>query len=824
MAFLEKNRERIEKKYQELAVRFPHIFDEVNKKMEQCDGDTALACKYLYITMPYSDMGNYPFEYFLDFAAHGVKLWNTKEQVRGLSEELFLNYVLYHRVNEEEVAPCRSYFYEKINARIEGMNFKEAALEVNYWCAEEATYHTTDARTLPAITVYRRGNGRCGEESVLAVSALRSVGIPSRQVYAPRWSHCDDNHAWVEIWCDGEWYFLGACEPEEILNKGWFTNASSRAMMVHSRGFDGAIEGNDIISQDGTVTAFNELKRYALTKEITVIVQDEEGRPVENASVQFEVMNYSEYFPVASVLTDKNGTVKLTTGLGSLHLAVSMEKDGFTYSEAFMDVRTEDSCTICLKKAEPVEEWKSIDMIAPHDAPVNTDMPTPEQKARGNQRFAKANAMREEKTRNWVNPECEAFLNKEVTDMEDATGFPFREAMLEVISEKDRTDCVSDVLEEHLDYAMPYWDVTSRETFVKYVMNPRVDDEIMQKYRKAVLDAFSTEEQDEMRENPLKIWEAVDNRVVSMPENERASVITTPAGCLKTGIGSFLSKKVLFVAIARTLGVPARLNPSDRSMEYMDKNGKFTAVLEATRKNSALVLHADGVVWKYALNWSIARMTDGKYETLNLLEVPFDKESLELALESGRYRIITANRLPNGNLFAYQYEFVIQPEEKKEITLRLREANLDDMLENISINDFALKKEDGTSVNASEITAEGKHILCFLEEEKEPTEHILNEMMEQQEEFKKCASRIVFIVRSKEALGTPTLAKTLGILGNGVQIYYDDFSEIINTLGRRMYVDPEKLPLIIVTSGKLNGIYATSGYNVGTGDMLLRLI
>ena len=38
-----------------------------------------------------------------------------------------------------------------------------------------------------------------------------------------------------------------------------------------------------------------------------------------------------------------------------------------------------------------------------------------------------------------------------------------------------------------------------------------------------------------------------------------------------------------------------------------------------------------------------------------------------------------------------------------------------------------------------------------------------------------------------------------------------------------MYVDPDKLPLIIVTNGSLNGIYATSGYNVGTGDMLLRL-
>ncbi len=52
-----------------------------------------------------------------------------------------LNYVLFHRVNEEEIAPCRTFFRREIGERTEGMSFREAALEVNYWCAQEATYH-----------------------------------------------------------------------------------------------------------------------------------------------------------------------------------------------------------------------------------------------------------------------------------------------------------------------------------------------------------------------------------------------------------------------------------------------------------------------------------------------------------------------------------------------------------------------------------------------------------------------------------------------------------------------------------------------------------
>ena len=60
------------------------------------------------------------------------------------------------------------------------------------------------------------------KESTFLVTALRSIGIPARQLYVPWWAHCDDNHAWVEAQVDGSWHYLGACEPEEALDRGWF--------------------------------------------------------------------------------------------------------------------------------------------------------------------------------------------------------------------------------------------------------------------------------------------------------------------------------------------------------------------------------------------------------------------------------------------------------------------------------------------------------------------------------------------------------------------------------------------------------------------------
>ena len=832
--FLKESRERILKGYEEIKAQFPGIFEETDKKIKEQESETALALKYLYMTMPCSDMGNYSFEIFLDYAKNSVRIWHESEGVKLLPEDIYLNYVLYHRVNEEEIAPCRTLFAEEISKFMEengnetllsGFNRKKTAIEVNYWCAQEATYHCTDDRTLSALTVYRRGNGRCGEESVFTVNAMRSIGIPSRQVYAPKWSHCDDNHAWVEIWNDGEWYFLGACEPLPILNKGWFTNASSRAMMVHSRWFDQAESGEEKIGTDGMVTMLNELSRYAAVTEFSVKVEDEEGRPVSGAEVSFQVLNYAEFSPVAEGVTGEDGTCSFTTGLGSL--AVQISRDGQCEC-VFADTREQKQIRVIFgKNAGQKDVWEAVDMIAPVDTPVNTDMPTAEQTAEGNIRLEKAAARRTAKTEAWVNPECEKFLQGCFTEenTEDEEEGILREELLNVLTEKDRTDCRAEVLEEHLRFAMPYEEELEHSVFVNYVLNPRIDDEVLMKYREVIENTFSEEEKLCFRENPASIWTEVDKRINSIPERERASVITTPAGCLKTEVGSILSKKILFVAIARTLGIPARLNPEDRSMEYR-KDGRFIPVLPEAEKNCHIVLKAgDGTQWKYFQNWSMAKLENGTYTSLRLGGLLWKGDLLEAHLEAGTYRITTSNRLPNGNMFAYVYYFSVDAGDKKEISMILRQADLEDMLENIELPEFQLRKdEDGNEVvQASELTAEGKHILMFLEESREPTEHILNEMMEQPEEFRKICSRILFVVQSQTALKDPTISKALSMFPE-IQVYYDCFADHIELLGRRMYVDHEKLPLIIVTSEKLNGIYATSGYNVGTGEMLLRLM
>ena len=823
--FLEKSKSRIEAEFAKRAAEVPAV-KEAEKEIETYRPEVALALKFLYTTMPLSDVGNYGVSSFLDYAEHGVFLWENSPYVKKMPEEIFLNYILYHRINTEEILDCRSIFYEDLKDRIQGKSMAEAAIEINYWCAEKATYHTTDNRTIAPINVYRCGNGRCGEESTFTISALRSAGIPARQVYAPFWSHCDDNHAWVELWCDGKWYFTGACEPEPILNKGWFTNASSRAMMVHSRWFDKIVpENEDVNGIEGNAMVLNQLRRYADVKEVSIRLKKPDGTPAAGTRLSLEVFNYSQFLPIAHMVTDEKGEIHVTTGKGSLHITVM--QDGL-WAEGAIDTRKEDILELTLKEFAIPEGWQNFDSIAPIDTPVNTDQPTEEQKEERDRRLAEALKIRTAKV--------EAFIPDWKVDFVDKAGENKEvcEKLMSVLTDKDRIDAKPAVLKSHVDAALHLKDAYPENIYYSYVLNPRVFNEVMTDYRGAIAAAFTEEEKAAFREDPKAIWSWIEENIKVCPEAEQESVYFVPTASLKIRKSSELSRHILFVAIARTLGVPARLNPMDGAMEYLMpdsvkqgaeayENSKFQAVIAGKAKEARLVFIDGGLTWTYNQNWSIARLEKDGYLPLELEDLSWENGKLAIKADPGIYRILTGNRLPNGNVFGKSLTFSVEKGEEKTVELSSREAKLNDMLEDIAILPFNLLEKDGTKVPAADVTRGGRKILFWLEVSKEPTEHILNELMEKKEAFEKYKENLLFIIKKEEDLNDPTLNRCRAALP-GIPVLYDTFTENINTLGRRMYVDPEKLPLILVTSGELNGIYATSGYNVGTADMLLRIL
>ena len=111
--FLKKSRDRIIQEFDRFCRALPGPSEKIQKDLLSMDEDTALALKFLYANMPCSDVGNYSLETYLDYARQGVSLWKNSPYRAAIPENIFLNHVLYHRVNEEEIKPCRSLFAEK---------------------------------------------------------------------------------------------------------------------------------------------------------------------------------------------------------------------------------------------------------------------------------------------------------------------------------------------------------------------------------------------------------------------------------------------------------------------------------------------------------------------------------------------------------------------------------------------------------------------------------------------------------------------------------------------------------------------------------------
>jgi hypothetical protein len=247
------------------------------------------ALKFLFAYSSLSDLADYTGGFFLQNVRSSFAARDTFSWGRTVPEDLFRHFVLPVRVNNENLDSSRWVFFEELKDRIRNLPMKEAVLEVNHWCHERVTYRGSDARTSSPLATVRTAWGRCGEESTFTVAALRSVCIPARQCYTPRWAHSDDNHAWVEVWVDGQWHFIGACEPEAGLDLAWFAGPAKRAMLVNTTVFGDYVGPEDVLVKDPLFTRINVLENYARVKRVVAKVIDAGGKGIDSAAVEFQL-------------------------------------------------------------------------------------------------------------------------------------------------------------------------------------------------------------------------------------------------------------------------------------------------------------------------------------------------------------------------------------------------------------------------------------------------------------------------------------------------------------------------------------------------------
>lgn len=884
---------------------FSPILSEIEAGLSLCSEEETLLMKFFYGTMPLRDAGEYPFETFLGYVRHALWLRKTMDWCKKLPEDLFVHDVLYYRINSEDISDCRQFFYEQLKDRIAGLDEYQAAVEINYWCAEHATYEMADDRTAGPMTMYRSGKGRCGEESTFTVTALRSVGLAARQVYTPRWAHCDDNHAWVEVWVNGEWHFLGACEPEEKLDRGWFTGPAGQALLIHSRTFGdyAAGEREEVIGRDGVVVCHNVTASYTKTRRLRIRVRKQDNTPAAHTQVSVEILNMAEYFPAAVLETDEQGETSIRLGLGDIRLQARSEgkfverycnlaEDGVGAADADCTV------TLVLEDSEAgmrdalsgvsARGWHFAKLCAPKEVVVRESALSEEEASRGAQRLADAAKLREERfdqlTRHAiaVHPEEEERMRVAGENAEELAAFlekddnPDRKKLLDSLTKKDDKDLRAEVLEDHLSAKRGSW---SEDIHVQDLLCPRIWLEEIGAYRSYICSVLTAQEQEAFASNPELIWNYVNQNITYIPEEEYDTLCASPIGCLKLKMGSAVSRTILFIAICRSLNIPARLDKSLMLPEYWADGAFRVPVSRASASKGTLLLrNILGKEWIYAQHWTLGRLEKDHFVTMNYAGFTFAKEVQELPLPAGIYRLVAVNRLLNGDQKAAEQLFLVEagnltelympdfekadgvmPLEKASVSdesqsyrkLQNKNNSLREEIQSCLLRDIVLQRADGTLSSLEKLVSGKCSILAFLEIGAEPTEHVLNEVLALEKSAKGNSKgigcQLLFVLRQKKDLQHKTLQEVLALdAGSEIEILYDvsGGASDANAAPRTAVSDAsaapgvfcgwqetakrmglaEKLPILAAVRPDGTGIYGSSGYHVGSVELMVRIL
>lgn len=823
------------------------------------DPEEITALKFLYAYMPLTDFADYSGELFLSHVRYALKAREITPWGRKVSGSHFLHFVLPYRITNETIEDYRPYFMEELLERVKDLSMADAILEVNHWTHEKATYIASDPRTASPLTLVRNAKGRCGEESALLVTALRSLCIPARQCYTPRWAHTDSNHAWVEAWADGEWYFLGACEPEPKLNMGWFSGPARRAMLVHTRIPGNIYDGPELkVQVRDDHTELNLLSNYAPTRDLTVVVRDEQGDVVEGASVDFQVFNFGMFSTIVRRISDAQGEAHITTGHGDLMIfAFNDEGWGYKYAPADSGPVVE----VRLSKEQPEEAFE-LTMTPPPELPDKEVQVTEEEREANNARLKYEDEVRTAYEATFVTEEEARKLAQELGLDEDGTVDVLIKArgnshhiaqflkdaapkygewalrILQVVSAKDLGDTTAEVLTDHLEYGLLERGRFSDEDFAAYVLCPRVSLEVMRPYRAFFRSEFSSEMQAEFKDNPAKIVDWIKENIEEV-QTGLFRGFPTPRGVYELGLADSHAQEILFVALARSFGIPARLDPMDRKPQYLTEEGWVDARIgsgnvetqageEGQAQNAMVRFHrrtAEAGKLEYYRNFTVSRLEGNTFHTLrfrDLDEASFDEKDFSdtLQVRPGYYWLTTGNRLADGSVLVRVQPFHVRANETTTVELVLRTDDKEQAALG-RMTDVSFQGFDGEDVAVNAAVWEEDMLLAWIEPDREPTKHLIRELGELKTDYEKRGLSVV-LAMGEDKLTDSFDPDSYTNLPRGAVFCLDkDYTALQKVESALGKVFPRSYPIVLAINSQGEVVYSSTGYQIGTGVQVL---
>lgn len=815
------------------------------------------ALTFLYAYMPLADMLDYPGSYFL----RNVRLsFQAREEMpwgKTIPEKEFRHFVLPLRVNNEKLDDSREAFYRELKDRVKGLSLYDAVLEVNHWCHEKVVYQPTDARTSSPSATVKTAYGRCGEESTLLVAALRSVCIPARQVYTPRWAHTDDNHAWVEAYVDGTWHFLGACEPEPVLDLAWFNEPASRGMLMHTKVFGPYPGPEEIMEETPCYTEINVIGNYAKTAGMEVVVRDSSGTPLEGVPVEFKLYNYAEFYTVASRETDNSGKARLTAGLGDMLVWAS---DGGKFGFAKVSFGKDSVAGIVLSHSRGEEFSVELDVVPPEGEKRVLEV-SPAQMEANKLRLEREDSLRLAYVGGFYDRPA-ALLRARALGMDTArlasilTGSRGNHAVLdsfldgtaadrraealdflEVLSEKDWRDIPGEVLEDHFCHTPSGAGDYEEGFYVRHVRNPRVEYENLSPYKSYFRSSLPQAFADSVVRDPafLARWTRREIRVEDAANALAAPV--SPKGVYEARVSDSRSRDIFFVSLLRSLGVASRIHPVNGKVQYaletdawQDVDFSDAKADRAPKGTLRLRYRASPLLPdpEYYKHFSLSRFQSGKWV---LQTYPEDGSSRwkklfsrGQALDTGYYLLVSGTRLAGGETLARMSFFRVEEGKETLVDLVMRDGKeVIKVLGQFNSEALYHDLQAGQLCSILKTTGRGYFLVGLLGSVQEPAVHALRDLAAHRQELEAWGRPLLLLFPDEAAWGKYRREPVEG-LPSTVHFGLDKEGALREHAQASLPLRQGGWPVFILGDTFNRVVFVSQGYDIGFGNRLMKTL
>lgn len=377
--------------------------------------------------------------------------------------------------------------------------------------------------------------------------------------------------------------------------------------------------------------------------------------------------------------------------------------------------------------------------------------------------------------------------------------------LLRTLLPKDLLDIAPDVLRDTWAHT-PRPDGVPEGIWAAFVLCPRVGYEQLLPQRRELTTYFSEKRSAVFRRDPAALWAWLMETIAP------STLSPSPLAALTLRQASPEAKRVLFAALCRALGVPARLAPEDGAAEYWH-NGVWKRTEGRDTRGTVVLICPAGEKWACGVDFSLSALTpDGA----RLLWPSAD--GLTFSAAPGEYCLLTTNRLPNGDQRVLRRHFSLAAGERRTIRLERAHAALAEMLGSHAMEDFfSARTAAGEPVSGAALTARGG-LLAWLAPGQEPTEHLLRELLDEDLQ----GLPLTLLVPDAGSLRNETLRRFCE-KNPDVPVLLDGDARTAETAARQTFAEAGKLPLLVVLRGPLTAAYAVSGYHVGSAALALRV-